>query len=664
MEEQEKLEALKKLANREVTLEKVCEKLELTDFEVLGLISKLREQGINISTKTYDDGVHLFNQGEKDLEENHVINFETNETHEFKFVAISDTRFGSKAQQLSILNDIYKKAKEMGYDKVIHCGNITEGLYPMSNAYADTTFLDDSLRQVDYIAENYPKVDGITTYFITGSKDSKHMKNNKINIGKRISDARDDMIYLGDKECNVIVDNANILVSSPDASKTYTVSYRPQKQIDAFRSEDKPDVFLYGGLLQMEKFNYRDVECISVPSCCATTQEMSDKKYANTVGAVFVTVKTDEKGNLLKVDATEAIYKDTIKNDYQKGPHIITSHAPVTTSEHNDEYRKLADKFYHYIQNGMPIEQFMDKFRCNYNELNGMLEICRMYGKQVDIVESNGNFVLQKILPTRVNTGNGFVDLNKLNHTELCVVSDTHFGNIHQQLHLLNNMYEEAYKRGITTVLHCGDVVDGNYPNRPENPRQQFLHGFDEQAGYVVDMYPKVRGITTKYILGSHDETHYKNGQATINNWVSRCRPDMIFLGQDTGTVDIDNLKIIMDHPGGGSAQALSYKPQKRIENLETLCKPDILLMGHYHKGYSFVYHNVHGIEVPALCDKTQFQQKQGLANYVGGYFLDIYYDDEGNIHLFKPEQILYGQKDMWDEAGKDRNKVKQLVIN
>ena len=56
----------------------------------------------------------------------------------------------------------------------------------------------------------------------------------------------------------------------------------------------------------------------------------------------------------------------------------------------------------------------------------------------------------------------------------------------------INEIYEEAYNRGITTVLHVGDIVDGNYPNRPENPRQQFLHGFDEQAGYVADMYPEI----------------------------------------------------------------------------------------------------------------------------------------------------------------------------
>ena len=322
------------------------------------------------------------------------------------------------------------------------------------------------------------------------------------------------------------------------------------------------------------------------------------------------------------------------------------------------------NKLYRYMRQDLSIEDFMKKFNLNYNELSGVVELCKIYGKTIDIVEKNGTLVFEKMFPKSVVTTKPELSPKDLIHTELCVVSDTHFGNIHQQLHLLNMIYEEAYNRGITTVLHCGDMVDGNYTNRPEQPRQQFLHGFDEQVGYVVDMYPKVSGITTKYILGSHDETHYKNGQATVNKWVSRCRSDMEYLGQDCASITINKVKIFMDHPGGGSAQSISYKPQKRIEILESDYKPKILLIGHYHKSYSFVYRNVRGIQVPCLCSKTQFQQKQGLSNIVGAYFLNIYSDNKGNIQYFEPEEILFKPNEMWDEAGKDKNKVKQLVIN
>lgn len=322
------------------------------------------------------------------------------------------------------------------------------------------------------------------------------------------------------------------------------------------------------------------------------------------------------------------------------------------------------NKLYRYMKNGLSIEDFMKKFHISFNELQGILELCRIYGKSIEIIKKDGTLVFEKNMSRNIITNKPELNTKNLIHTEIAVVSDTHFGNIHQQLHLLNKIYKESYNRGITTVLHCGDVVDGNYLNRPEQPRQQFLHGFDEQAGYVVDMYPKVSGITTKYILGSHDETHYKNGQATINSWVSRCRKDMIYLGQDNASLEINGVKIFMDHPGGGSAQSVSYKPQKRIEILESDYKPKILLIGHYHKSYSFVYRNVRGIEVPCFCDKTQFQQKQGLSNAVGAYFLNIYSDNKGNIQYFEPEEILFRPNDMWDEAGKDKNKVKQLVIN
>ncbi len=328
--------------------------------------------------------------------------------------------------------------------------------------------------------------------------------------------------------------------------------------------------------------------------------------------------------------------------------------------EYSKEY---VEKIYKYIKNNSSVEDFKEKFHLNNVELEGLLELFRIYGKRVDIVNDNDTLIFEKPLKKNIITTKPNLNTNELIHTEICVVSDTHFGNIHQQLHLLNKVYKEAYNRGITTVLHCGDLVDGNYLNRAEQPRQQFLHGFDEQAGYVVDMYPLINGITTKYILGSHDETHYKNGQATINNWVSRCRKDMVFLGQDSAAIEINGIKIFMDHPGGGSAQSISYKPQKRIEILESYYKPKILLIGHYHKSYSFVYRNVRGVEIPSFCDKTQFQQKQGLSNVVGAYFLNIYSDNKGNIQYFEPEEIIFKPSDMWEEAGKDKTKVKQLVI-
>lgn len=326
---------------------------------------------------------------------------------------------------------------------------------------------------------------------------------------------------------------------------------------------------------------------------------------------------------------------------------------------------KFVDKVYRIIKNGMTLESLASILGFSYEEVIGIIELCKIQGKKLEILSNEKNeMIIQKTMIKKISNSSVKPELSSLKHTRLCVVSDTHLGNIHQQLHLLNKIYEEASKRGIDTVLHCGDLVDGDYLSiRKEQGRQMFLRGFDEQAGYVVDMYPEAEGIKTKFILGSHDETHYKNGGATLGYWIPKCRKDMEYLGQDSATIDINGVKITLDHPGDGSSKGLSYKLQTRIEELESGQKPKILLVGHYHKSYYFSYRNIQGIEVPCFCDKTQFQQKKGLTNIIGAYFLEIYSDSKGNIQFFEPEEILFNYKDMWDEVGKDKNKVKKLVL-
>lgn len=187
-----------------------------------------------------------------------------------------------------------------------------------------------------------------------------------------------------------------------------------------------------------------------------------------------------------------------------------------------------------------------------------------------------------------------------------------------------------------------------------------FLRGFDEQVGYVIDMYPHIDGITTYFIQGSHDETHLKNGGATAGIWIERCRNDMVYLGQDKATFEINNLKILMDHPGGGNAKSYSYKPQQAIEGLTPGEKPNILLQGHYHKSYYMFYRNVHALLVPCLVNQSQFMKKMNLQNIIGGYFLKIYSDDKGNIHYFEPEEQLFTSKDLIEN---DYQKCKKLDI-
>lgn len=306
----------RKFIEKERSLTAACEELNMNPYQVLGLVNYIKNMGVNIAMKKSGDEIYMLFMGDQHFSEKNVYNFSTDENDEFKFIVIADTRFGSKSQQLSILNDIYLKGQAEGYNTVILCGNISAGLYPLTNVYAETNFVNDTQDQIDYIVSHYPEVEGMKTYFITGKLDDKHLTKNKINIGKRISELRDDMIYLGENSCDIVIDKTVMSIFSTKLSKTYTVSYRTQQQAMAFRSEDKPDIMLYGGLLQCEQFTYRGIKILSIPSLCATTKEMSEKRYFNTIGAWYVTVKTNKKGKLESMRALGSLNYVTNKEDY------------------------------------------------------------------------------------------------------------------------------------------------------------------------------------------------------------------------------------------------------------------------------------------------------------------------------------------------------------
>ena len=63
-----------------------------------------------------------------------------------------------------------------------------------------------------------------------------------------------------------------------------------------------------------------------------------------------------------------------------------------------------------------------------------------MCNKKVELVKEGNEVVFKKNNQKAVSMSKQGIE--KLNENEILVVSDTHFGNIHNQLHLLNKLYQ------------------------------------------------------------------------------------------------------------------------------------------------------------------------------------------------------------------------------
>lgn len=230
---------------------------------------------------------------------------------------------------------------------------------------------------------------------------------------------------------------------------------------------------------------------------------------------------------------------------------------------------------------------------------------------------------------------------NGCKHIRVGVVSDTHIGNVNNQMTFLNELYERFSELGITDVYHCGDISDGWYPNRSDQVYELHSHGADGQVNYICKHYPKIDGITTHFIIGNHDYTFIRNTGYNIGPAIEMRRPDMKYLGINNARVWLTpNCDMEINHPGDGSAYAMSYSIQKYIDSMSGGDKPKILLNGHHHKFLTMFYRNIHAIEVPCTEAQTNYMKSKRLAAHMGGLVLDIYVDEEGTIDRFCVELI------------------------
>ena len=664
----------------ECILEDLCRSYNISREDMFVLIHELKKRGNNIvtmntSASNYENEdkttvTLIRNFGHEQLINDLSYDIISNDEN-IKCMLISDTRFGSIYQQTSILNDMYLKAKAMGVKYVFLTGDVVEGIYRGSKSIYNSTLHKDGYEdQADYVASCFPRVEGITTYFVTGEHDLSFLKTKeKVDIGKLIASKREDMIYLGPrrKKVTFVSDKGNgsisIYLQHSSGNVPYTISYKPQQKIAALRNEDKTDILVTSHFAACDSFLRRGVRSYQVPTVVGTTDEMKDANTPvyNTVGSWIITLKKDKKGNLRNTSQMYIPYYQTIKDDYKNFKTLyLTDKESIYLSR--PIIRDDKDKIYSNIKNGESVSKICSKLGLSELKFGGVIEELKLKGYDIDIMDKSGSKIIIK-----KNKGRSSKvikpQMEELTHIRQTWISDTHFCNEAQQLGLVNQIYKETRDKGITTVLHFGDVLDGDYHNRPEHQYALFRQGASRQLEYIVNYYPKVEGVDTYFITGTHDQTHAKNGGLFMGPAIERLRPDLHFMGDDKGVFSPkESPKTVeeMYHPGGGCASSLSYKMQKYIDKMEPGCKPNILGSGHFHQSHMMAYRNVIAFLIPCLTAKTNFAIRQGLENTMGAYFVDMYVNQKGEIEMLEFEEKRFTPKDCKKD---DFLKTKQLVL-
>ena len=191
-------------------------------------------------------------------------------------------------------------------------------------------------------------------------------------------------------------------------------------------------------------------------------------------------------------------------------------------------------------------------------------------------------------------------------------------------------------------MYHTGDVTDG-LKMRSGHEYELYKTSADDMVQDVIKNYPRIEGITTHFITGNHDASIYKQVGYDIGNTIAEKRPDMKYLGRDCALIFLTpSCKLELRHPWDGTAYALSYKPQKMIEAMESDSKPNILAIGHYHKAEYLFYRNVHCLQTGCFQAQTPYTRGKGISVHMGGWIVTIHVDKNGTITRFCSEFIPY----------------------
>lgn len=266
--------------------------------------------------------------------------------------------------------------------------------------------------------------------------------------------------------------------------------------------------------------------------------------------------------------------------------------------------------------------ELAEELKIGLHYANRLIRVLQRAG--ANLVETDGRYLLHDVL-----TPGGRVVLRAKDRgdgwTVFGFITDKHLCSKHARLDVLAEAYKVFKAEGVTEVFDAGNWVDGE---ARFNRQELLVFGLDDQLDYLIDQHPAVDGLTTYYVSGDDHEGWYAQrerinvGQHLQNKAEKAGRQDLKFMGHVEADVELKarggSTVMRVMHPGGGSAYAFSYAPQKLVESFQGGEKPTVLLIGHYHKFDYCFPREVHVVSGGCVQDQSMFMRKNKIAAHVG----------------------------------------------
>lgn len=207
------------LLETEVDLKTMREETGLNNYQLSLKLKSLKNRGYQLKRSCYEEGIKF------SLDKNLPDVSKTIEifpiTEKFRFLAISDTHFGSIYDDMKKLDSIYEYALCNQIRTIIHLGDLIEG-----PKYLEVQRLSDLQEQLCYVVKKYPKDESINNYILLGNHDKQSIQQYGYNVTNYLFDRRLDFVPLGYQIGQIKIYNSRILLLHKHLSFPLQFNYK------------------------------------------------------------------------------------------------------------------------------------------------------------------------------------------------------------------------------------------------------------------------------------------------------------------------------------------------------------------------------------------------------------------------------------------------------
>ena len=304
-------------------------------------------------------------------------------------------------------------------------------------------------------------------------------------------------------------------------------------------------------------------------------------------------------------------------------------------------------------------------------DIGTLLDIIdRLVQSGSNISRFGDRFEIPKIAEPAYRRGEPLVFLSRPDNTYLFgAAGDKHYASKYHRDDVLGDLYRRFEAAKVDAIFDTGNWIDGE---APFNRYDLSAHGLDGQVRLMASLHPRIDGVTTYAIWGDdHEGWLARREGVDVGKYAEQIMREEGHLWTNLGYLEahvvLKNVNtgacttMAITHPGGGSAYATSYAPQKAVEALEGGEKPAVILFGHWHKLEALNIRNVWAIQTGCCIDQTPWARGKRLDYQVGGVLLGLEQDPiTGAIVCCNPGMLRYFVRSYYNERWSKHGPVKQ----